>query len=292
MVPGHHKPMRLTLLTALTMVAFAGNSLLNRLAVGGGTMDPASFALIRVLAGAAVLGVILAFRRPAERPAITLGILPGVLGLSVYLAGFSLAYLALGAGVGALILFGTVQVTMFAGNALRGQSLRAAQLAGALIAFGGLLVLLWPTAATPFALGPVLAMIAAGIGWGVYSLAGSGAADPIARTALNFVLAAPVMFCIWWLTGMAPLGGPGLGFAILSGAVTSGLGYALWYAILPTLGTGRAAVAQLTVPLIAMMGGAVLLNETIGLRFAAACVLVLGGVALASLRWPGKTPQN
>jgi drug/metabolite transporter (DMT)-like permease len=285
--------MRLALLTALTMIAFAGNSLLNRFAVADAGMDPTSFALIRVLAGAATLLILLGARGVGRGafgvPLIGPAALPGVAGLSLYLAGFSQAYMGLGAGVGALILFGTVQITMFAGAVIRGQTLLPRRLVGAGVAFLGLLVLLWPASAPLSAL-PVLAMVAAGIGWGIYSLAGS--ADPLAGTTVNFVLASPVMALVWWGMGAAPVLSPGVGLAILSGAVTSGLGYALWYAILPGLGAQRAAVAQLTVPVIAAAGGAVLLAEGMGWRFVLAAVLVLGGVGLSSLSGAAKVKNQ
>jgi drug/metabolite transporter (DMT)-like permease len=277
--------MRLALLTTLTMIAFAANSLLNRQAVGTGGMDPSSFALIRVVAGAAVLATLASLRAGPRSTASSAGVVSGVVGLTLYLAGFSLAYISLDAGTGALILFGTVQITMFTGAALRGQALSAARAAGAALAFAGLLILLWP-GDTPVAVWPVLAMVSAGLGWGIYSLAGSGVANPLGRTALNFAFATPLIALLWWAMGAAVLTGPGLWLAVVSGAVTSGLGYALWYAILPALGAQRAAVAQLTVPVIAALGGAVLLGETLGLRFAVACAFVLGGVALAALTKP------
>ena len=286
-----HPAMRLAFLTALTMLAFAGNSLLNRFAVAGAAMDPASFAFVRVLAGAAMLAILLGWRNRCAGqplvPRVTRSVLPGVIGLTTYLAGFSLAYLQLDAGPGALILFGAVQITMFAGAVLQGQTLSPLRLLGAGIAFAGLLILLWPSA-VPLPFWSTLAMVAAGIGWGVYSLAGGGKADALAKTALNFTLAVPVMLFLWWLMGSAPLQGPGFGFAVVSGAVTSGLGYALWYAVLPDLGAQRAAVAQLTVPVIAAAGGAIWLTEGVGWRFVLACVLVLGGIALASLQ-PAQT---
>ena len=285
--------MRLALLTALTMAAFAANSLFNRLAVGSGGIDAASFALVRVLAGAAVLALLATMRiahhgRGARHgsgwPPVTPAAVPGALGLAVYLAGFSFAYTGLAAGTGALILFGTVQITMFAGAVLRGQRLGQRRVIGAGIAFVGLIMLLWPGDAAPLALGPVAAMIAAGLGWGIYSLAGATSRDALAGTAINFMLAVPLMALFWLMMGAAPLAlGPGLWLGILSGAVTSGLGYALWYAILPALGAQRGAVAQLTVPLIAAGAGVVILDETIGLRFALASLLVLGGVAFASV---------
>lgn len=274
--------MRLILLTALTMAAFAGNSIPNRLAVGQSGMDPASFALIRVAAGAVVLVGLLMLRQGA-RPRVTAGTLPGVAGLVIYLGAFSVAYVGLAAGTGALILFGMVQITMFAGAVLGGQTIAPMRVLGAAVAFAGLLALLWP-GTSPVALIPALVMATAGVGWGIYSLAGGGNTDALAGTAVNFVLAVPVMTLFWAGMGAAPLIGPGVWLAVVSGAVTSGLGYALWYAILPGLGAQRAAVAQLTVPVIAAAGGALLLGEGLGWRFMLAALLVLGGVALASLR--------
>ncbi len=278
--------MRLFLLTAATMTAFAGNSLLNRFGVVGAGMDAASFALIRVLAGAVVLALLLALRNTRRGggiwPPANLAAVPGVLGLVVYLAGFSVAYTGLGAGTGALILFGTVQITMFGAAVLRRQPVAPLRILGAGVAFAGLLILLWP-GPNPVSTSAAMAMIAAGLGWGVYSLAGGASADALAGTAVNFVLAVPLMLLFWAAMGAAPLPGAGFWLAVLSGAVTSGLGYALWYAVLPALGLQRAAVAQLTVPVIAAMGGAIWLGEGVGWRFVLAGALVLGGVALASL---------
>jgi drug/metabolite transporter (DMT)-like permease len=282
----HGAGMRLILLTTLTMAAFAGNSVLNRLAVGQDGLNPASFALIRVGAGAATLILLLVLRdglRLRPRLRLAAGSLPGITGLSIYLAAFSVAYTGLTAGAGALILFGTVQITMFAGAVLSGKALAPLRVAGAGVAFLGLLALLWPGAAASVALGPAFAMALAGVGWGVYSLAGGRNTDALAGTALNFVGALPVIALFWLATGAAPLTGPGVWLAAISGAVTSGLGYALWYHILPALGTQRAAVAQLTVPVLAAAGGAALLGEGLGLRFAVASLLVLGGVGMASL---------
>jgi drug/metabolite transporter (DMT)-like permease len=280
----HHQPMRLFLLTALTMIAFAGNSLLNRMAIVDAAADPAAFAFVRVVAGAVTLALLLALRGGSRPPRPGRNTLPAVLGLTAYLVAFSVAYVGLAAGSGALILFGTVQITMFAGALVLGQRLAPLRIGGAGLAFAGLAVLLWPGAGdaiTPLA---GLIMVVAGIGWGVYSLAGAGSTDALAGTAVNFVLAVPLVALFWWLAGAAGLSGLGLALALVSGAVTSGLGYALWYAILPALGAQRAAVAQLTVPVIAAAAGAALLGEGLGWRFTLAALLVLGGVALASLR--------
>ncbi|MCR9149531.1 MAG: DMT family transporter [Rhodobacteraceae bacterium] len=276
--------MRLMLLTLLTMTAFAANSVLNRMAVGPGLIDPIAFATVRVAAGAAVLAALMLARGGWRLGGPGRGI--GVAGLTVYLLGFSLAYLALDAGTGALVLFGVVQVTMFAGALAQREAVPARRWAGAGLALAGLVLLLAPGigAAPPAA--PTAAMAAAGIGWGLYSLAGRGATDPLGATAANFLLAVPVVAGLALLSGagLAEATWAGLGLAALSGAVTSGLGYALWYAILPALGAARGAVAQLTVPVIAAGGGALVLAEPVGLRFALAAALVLGGVGWAS--WP------
>ncbi|MEO8244534.1 MAG: DMT family transporter [bacterium] len=270
--------MRLLGLTCLAMLAFAANSVLNRMAVGAGRIDPVVFAVVRLATGAVVLAALLILRRGVVWPGWH-GRLPGVAGLLVYLFGFSAAYLALDAGTGALILFGVVQVTMFAGAYLTGETVPARRMAGAVLALSGLALLLSPKGG---AIWPDLAMGLAGVGWGVYSLAGRGQRDALAATAWNFILALPVGLGV--LAVMPGQGSwPGVILAMLSGAVASGLGYALWYTVVPQLGAGRAAVAQLTVPLIAALAGAALLAEVPGPRFWLAAVLVLGGVAVASV---------
>ncbi len=276
--------MRLLLLTLLTMTAFAANSVLNRMAVGPGLIDPLGFAAVRVVAGAAMLAALVLVRggwRPAGPGRVT-----GVAGLTVYLLGFSLAYLALDAGTGALILFAMVQVTMFAGALAAREAVPARRWAGAGLALAGLALLVAPGIGAAPPAGAAAAMAAAGIGWGLYSLAGRGATDPLGATAANFLLAVPVVTGIAVLAGAGPAAATpaGLWLAALSGAVTSGTGYALWYAILPALGAARGGVAQLTVPVIAAVAGAILLSEPVGLRLALAAALVLGGVGWAS--WP------
>lgn len=280
--------MKLIALTAVAMVAFAANSVLNRMAVGAGLMDPVGFAVVRLGAGALMLALVLALRG-ARGGAVWAGWRgrgAGVAGLLVYLFGFSLAYLSLDAGVGALILFGAVQVTMFAGAVLARETVPRQRWLGAGLAFLGLVVLMAPgSAAVPSVLAGG-AMAVAGVGWGIYSLAGRGARDALGATAWNFVLAVPVAVGVALVLGADHLviTAGGLWLAVVSGAVTSGLGYALWYGVVPQLGAARAGVAQLTVPLIAAAGGALLIGEGVSLRFAVAAVLVLGGVALASLQ--------
>ena len=285
--------MRLLLLTTLTMAAFAANSVLNRWAVGPGHIGAVEFACIRLLAGALALAGLLAMQRGALTWPGRRGRVPGVLGLSAYLLGFSLAYRGLDAGTGALVLFGTVQVTMFAGALVQREPVPGRRWAGAGLALIGLTLIAAPSGG---ALLPLGLMTLAGIGWGIYSLAGRGARDPVAGTAWNFILSLPLVLPIGFASGLANPDAVGVALAILSGAVTSGLGYALWYRILPQLGSARAAVAQLTVPIIAALGGSLLLTEVPGLWFWFwfASALVLGGVAVASLPYralPNRSTQ-
>jgi drug/metabolite transporter (DMT)-like permease len=272
--------MRLAALTALVMTAFAANSILNRMAVGPGLIGATDFALIRAVAGAAMLAALVVLRR-SSLPLLSTRRIPGALGLAVYLVGFSLAYLAIDAGIGALILFGGVQLTMFAGALLAGEAMAARRWIGGGLAMAGLAWLVWPVGDVALPWLATLAMLAAALGWGIYSLVGRRATDPLAETAANFVLAAP-------LCAVALLAWPGAGvdmttqgvlLAILSGAVTSGLGYALWYAVLPKLEASVSGLVQLSVPVIAMAGGVLLLNEAVTPRMIGAAVLTLGGIA-------------
>lgn len=282
--------MRLILLTILTMLAFASNSLLNRMAVGGDHIDAASFAAVRMAAGAVALSVILILRGGAF-PLLAKSRIVGTLSLAAYMIGFSLAYVSLDAGLGALILFGVVQVAMFVWGAVTGSRPTFRQLCGAGIAFVGLAVALWPaegSATDP--IGAVM-MVIAGLGWAAYTLAGRGAKAPLSATAANFILAAPLM--------LLPLIGQdlhitsaGVLLAIIAGAVTSGLGYALWYTVLPHMQSSTAAVVQLSVPMIAIAAGAVLLGETVTVVIGLAALLVVGGIALAVTAKPAKRPMQ
>ena len=269
--------MRLFLLVTLTMAAFAANSLLNRMAVADGLIGAEAFALIRVIAGAVMLAVLVKGRGLVQRPSIW-----GVLGLSTYLVGFSQAYIGLDAGLGALILFGMVQVTMFGGALLRAEAVPPQRWLGMVVAFGGLAFVL--VRGLPpgggLQLG-VLFMALAGVGWGIYSLIGQQVTDPRAATARSFLWSVPLvaLASLGASFQMAPVGAA---LAVVSGAVTSGLGYALWYAVLPGLGASRAAVAQLTVPVIAIAAGAALLGEVPGISFLIGSAVVLLGVGLAA----------
>lgn len=274
--------MRLFGLSVLTMIAFAANSVLNRMGLAQAGLDPVLFGTVRLMAGAAMLAL-LSFTLRGGVPLGGRGRLIGVLSLSLYVFGFSMAYTALDAGIGALVLFGMVQVTMFAGALWLGERVPLIRWAGALVAFAGLVWLLWPGGGVTLPFIQAGMMVLAGIGWGIYSLNGRGAGDALQATAANFVLAVPIALILLLAKGMAGANAAGLLFAVLSGAVTSGLGYALWYAILPKLGATRAAVAQLTVPVIAIAGGVLFLGEVPSLAFLMATTVVLAGVALSSL---------
>ena len=269
--------MRLVALAALVMVAFAANSILNRLALETGTTGPAAFAAIRVVAGAIVLSVLVSLRSGLPRLGGERRWL-GTAALLVYILGFSFAYVALDAGLGALVLFGGVQITMFAGAVLSGDRPPLLRWVGSALALLGLAWLVWPGDAAAPAV-PVALMVAAAIGWGVYSLLGRGAGDALGETAANFICAAPVALAVWIVISDA-VDPRGAALAAVSGAVTSGLGYALWYAVLPKLERTVAALLQLTVPVIAVAGGAVLIGEEITFRLVLASLVILGGVAI------------
>ncbi|WP_432729553.1 DMT family transporter [Variovorax sp. W6] len=278
-----HQGLRTILLTAVAMLAFAANSLLCRLALQRKGIDPASFGSVRLVAGALMLGLIVRFRAqaPASSALSARADWLAAVMLFGYVAFFSFAYLSLPAGTGALILFGAVQLTMF-GVGLRSGSERFGALAwlGFAMAAGGLVYLVSPGIAAPPLLGAVL-MAVAGVAWGVYSLRGRGVADPLAATARNFTRAVPLALALSLVfVASAHADATGLVLAVASGALTSGLGYVVWYAALGRLGAMRAATVQLSVPLLAAFGGVLFLSEAITPRLAAASVAILGGIAL------------
>lgn len=265
-------------LTAVAMLAFAANSLLCRLALGQGLIDAASFATVRVIAGAVTLGLIVLPRWRARGRGAADWRCAAM--LFTYMAGFSFAYLTLSAGTGALILFSAVQLTMFAVALRDGEHFPLLSWLGLAAAVLGLVYLVSPGLTAPDPLGTVL-MTLAGIAWGIYSLRGRGAADPLESTANNFIYAVPLVIVVSLLF-MDDLRVSRTGFALaaVSGAVTSGLGYVAWYAALRGLTRTRAATVQLSVPVIAAFGGVVLLSEQITLRLLVASVATLGGVWL------------
>ncbi len=270
-------PLRVYVLTLLAMIAFAGNSLLCRLALKQIGIDPASFTSIRIVSGALVLWLIVKIRSGMHSIA---GSWPSGLALFAYAAGFSFAYLSLPASTGSLLLFGAVQATMISYGLWAGERLRSRQVAGLICAFGGLVGLLLPGLSAPSLLGSIL-MLGAGVAWGIYSLRGRGASDPLGVTAGNFLYA--TAFTAGLSVVMFPwssLNSFGVWYAILSGALTSGVGYAIWYTALRGLKATSAASVQLSVPVIAAVGGIVFLSETITLRLVIASIVILGGVAL------------
>jgi drug/metabolite transporter (DMT)-like permease len=268
---------RVFLLTLLAMLAFAGNSLLCRAAFKSGGIDAASFTSIRIVSGALALWLIVRMRGGRQEPA---GSWASALALFAYAAAFSFAYVSLTAATGALLLFGAVQATMIGFGLNRGERLRSWQAVGLMCALGGLVGLLLPGLSAPPLHGAVL-MLAAGVAWGVYSLRGKGGGDPLRATAGNFLRA--VAFAAALSGVMLPWAapdGPGIGLAIASGAMTSGIGYAVWYTALAGLKVTGAATVQLSVPLIAAVGGVVLLGEPLTLRLMVASAAILGGIAL------------
>lgn len=271
---------RVSVLTFLTMLAFAGNSLLCRIALKHTGIDAASFTSIRLISGAVVLMAIASFFR---RGSSGKGNWISAFALFAYAAGFSFAYISLPAATGALLLFGAVQATMIGHGLLTGERLHRQQTGGLVLAFAGLVGLLLPGLSAPPLPGSVL-MLIAGVAWGVYSLRGRGAGDPTRITAGNFMRA--TLFAVvlsLLLTANRSLDMVGVWYAIASGAIASGLGYATWYTVLPLLKATNAATVQLSVPVIAALGGIVLLGEPLTLRFLVASVAILGGIALVIL---------
>lgn len=272
---------RTALLIVFAMLAFAGNSLLCRIALRDTSIDAASFTSVRLASGALVLWILLRVR--GRRP-LAAGSWPMAAMLFAYAVCFSFAYRDLTAATGALLLFGAVQLTMTGYGLFKGERLAGLRLVGVLVAVAGLVWLLLPGLSAP----PVIAaglMLAAGLAWGVYSLLGRGAGDPTAATGGNFIRAVPfaAVLSLAAATHTSP-DQTGLLYAVASGAVTSGLGYVLWYAALPALSATSAATIQLCVPAIAALGGAVLLAEPITARLLIASAAILGGIALTIRR--------
>ena len=272
---------RLIALTAFAMIPLAANSWLCRAALRDTAIDAASFTSVRLLSGAAMLWLLLWLT--GRRRVAGTGSWPSAIALFGYAALFSFAYLSLTAATGALLLFGAVQVTMIGLGLRSGERLDALQVAGVVLAFGGLVGLLLPGLSAPPLIGALM-MIGAGIAWGVYSVRGKGAGDPTRVTAGNFALTVPITLVLSLI--MLPtlsFDAVGFSYALASGALTSALGYALWYSVLPLLQSTSAATVQLSVPVIVAAGGVLLLDEPITLRLILASTAVLGGIALVIL---------
>ena len=264
-------------LTLLAMIAFAGNSLLCRLALKETAIDAASFTTVRMLAASLALGLLIGFRPSVYRSS---GNWPSALALFAYAAGFSFAYIHLSAGTGALLLFGAVQATMIGVGIYKGERLVGWRLMGFVLAIGGLVILLLPGLSAPPLLS-ALSMVAAGIAWGIYSLRGKGVGSPIAATAGNFLRTLPLTACLSLLMfRQMSVDNAGLVYAALSGALTSGIGYAIWYQVLPSLRSTTAATVQLSVPVLAAVGGILLLGEPLGWRLLVASFAILVGILL------------
>jgi drug/metabolite transporter (DMT)-like permease len=273
-------PLRTIGMTTLAMMAFAGNSVLCRLALKHSAIDAASFTTIRLISGALVLWLV---TRTAQGSRSGAGSWLSALALFAYAAGFSFAYASLPTATGALLLFGAVQATMIGYGLWKGERFRRLQLAGLGLAFAGLVGLLLPGLSAPPLSGSLL-MLGAGAAWGIYSLRGRAAGDPTQVTAGNFLRAVPLAIALSLITLKFPaLTTAGIWYAVLSGAVTSGIGYAVWYATLPALKATTAATVQLSVPVIAALGGIAFLGEPVSLRLALASGAILGGIALVVL---------
>lgn len=278
----HTKLVTAILMTSIAMLAFAGNSVLCRLALMDASIDPASFTAIRLLSGALTLAlVMLATRR--KREAFREGGWAAASMLFVYAIAFSYAYVSLGAATGALILFGFVQATMIAIALYRGDRPAGTEVLGWLIAVAGLVALLLPGATSPSWQAAML-MAGAGIAWGLYSILGRNQRDPLASTAANFIRASAFVVVLMVLAGAhADVSARGIGIAVVSGAITSGLGYVAWYAALNYLASFQAALVQLSVPAIAATGGALLLSEALTLQVVLSGLAILGGLGVALL---------
>ena len=268
---------RVFTLTLLAMIAFASNSLLCRAALKETSIDAASFTFVRIFSGAAALWLILTTRRTTSQSS---GNWISALALFAYAAAFSFAYNTLSAGTGALLLFGAVQATMILWGFGKGERLDPIQIAGLVVAVAGLVLLVLPGLSAPPLIGSIL-MLSAGVAWGVYSLRGKTAGDPIAATSGNFLRAVPfaALVSVIMLPKMH-LDSLGVIYAVISGAITSGLGYVIWYAALTGLKAASAATVQLSVPVLAATGGILLLGEPITLRYVIASVAVIGGIFL------------
>lgn len=302
--------LRVPLLTLLAMVAFAGNSILCREALKNTQIDPATFTLVRIVAGACVLWLIVRFGPRAAGK--VLGNWWSGLALFVYAAAFSQAYVSLPAAVGALLLFGAVQATMIGYGLWSGERLGWVQMMGLSLAAGGLTFLLLPGLSAPPLQGSVL-MVSAGVAWGIYSLRGQGSPNATATTAGNFLRAAGFAFLVsavevasrlYAASHGASFGAvngavhgaswdrAGLVYAVISGAITSGLGYAVWYTALRELSVTTAATVQLSVPVLAALGGVALLGEVITLRLVIAAAAILSGVLLVITAKQRRMPKT
>lgn len=273
--------LRTLLLTTVAMTAFAGNSLLCRAALRDTDIDAATFTSVRLVSGALMLWLLLSVR--GNRAPMKQGSWGSAFALFAYAGTFSYAYGGLSAAMGALLLFGAVQATMISIGILRGDRPHVWQWAGFVVAFSGLVGLLLPGLTAPPLFSSLL-MISAGVAWGIYSLRAKGAGEPTAVTTGNFIRAVPMALALSLvMMASATVDMAGMGYAVASGAIASGMGYAVWYMVLPRLQATSAATVQLSVPVIAAVGGVLLLSEPLTLRLVIAGAAILGGIALVIL---------
>ncbi|TDR23690.1 DMT family transporter [Marinicella litoralis] len=283
---------------SLALMAFAGNSVLCRLALGGGLMDAAGFTVFRLLSGALTLMIICLFLSHQTADGITSFFKPtgrqikGALMLFSYALCFSYAYVLLDTGTGALILFAAVQLTLLLANFLAGKRFVFIEWLGVLLSFSGLIYLLLPAWGTPSLMGFVL-MTCSGVAWGLYTLAGKGSEKPLLETTKNFIWCVPLAFLLSLLSFQPNVWtSHGLILAVISGALTSGVGYAIWYAVLPKLSLSQAGVLQLLVPVLAALGGVVFAAELLTIRLMLSAALVLGGIYLVLVSTKSASPSE
>ena len=273
--------MRIFLLTTITMIAFGANSIFGRVALEGDAIDPSSYSFIRLLSGAIMLAILVGVSSGVSKKSLNHGNLISALCLFAYAAAFSFSYVNIETGVGALILFACVQAVMVGWALFKGDRPSLFEWLGIVIAFGAFVWLVSPGLEAPDPLAAVL-MAISGIAWGAYSLRGKSASDPLEATAGNFLLSVPMGLVLLFITiSSSQITLYGVILAIASGAITSGMGYALWYKVLPQLTATRASIVQLTVPVVAGIGGLIFLSEPLTFRFVLASALILGGVAIS-----------
>jgi drug/metabolite transporter (DMT)-like permease len=269
--------------TLFALIAFAGNSVLCRLALGDSAIDAASFTSIRLASGVIMLLLLFKLSLKQDSQVTSKGSWLAAIMLFIYAIAFSYAYISLDTGVGALILFGAVQLSMILIGLFKGNKLHLAEWLGVLVAFTGFVYLVLPSLSTPSFLGFVL-MTLAGFAWGIYSLLGRGSPSPIADTTYNFLRTTPLIVILVLVSlSSTHITQKGVILAILSGAITSGIGYTIWYLALRGLSVTQAAVVQLLVPIIAAIGGVLFANEMISLRLIVSSLLVLGGILIVVL---------
>lgn len=273
--------MRIFLLTTITMIAFGANSIFGRVALEGDAIDPSSYSFIRLLSGAIMLAILVGVSSGVSKKNLSHGNIISALCLFAYAAAFSFSYVNIETGVGALILFACVQAVMIGWALFKGDRPSLFEWLGILIAFGAFVWLVSPGLEAPDPIAAVL-MAISGIAWGAYSLRGKSSSDPLKATAGNFLLSVPMGLVLLFITiSSSQVTLYGVILAIASGAITSGMGYALWYRVLPQLTATRASIVQLTVPVVAGIGGLIFLSEPLTFRFVLASALILGGVAIS-----------